>query len=76
MTRNHLSGVIFINTSRPDGFKIVCDSAFARKGALEGKIVKLKDDVTCYEDKTERERQLTHLRQCSEWGNQNLAGAF
>ena len=33
----------------PDGFKIVCDSAFAIKGALEGKIVKLKDDATCYE---------------------------
>ena len=60
----------------PDGFKIVCDSDFATKGDLEGKIVKLKDDATCYEDKTEHERQLTHLRQCSEWGNQVLVGAF
>ena len=35
----------------PDGFKIVCDSDFEQKGALERNIVKLKDDATCYEDK-------------------------
>ena len=46
----------------PAGFKIVCDSAFKTKGNLEGKIVKLKDEYILYEDKTEYEKQLTHLR--------------
>ena len=58
------------------GFKIICDSVFATKGNLQGKIVKLTDESTSYEDKVEYESRLTHLRRCSEWENQVLAGAF
>ena len=50
----------------PDGFKIVCDSAFATGGNLEGKILKLKEDSLCCDEKSDHEKQLTHLRQCSE----------
>lgn len=60
----------------PDGFKIVCDITFATKGDLEGKILKLQDESKSYEDKKDYERQLPHLRQCSEWGNQILVSAF
>ena len=60
----------------PDGFKIVCDSAFATGGNLEGKILKLKEDSLCCDEKSDHEKQLTHLCQCSECGNQVLVGTF
>ena len=61
----------------PDGYVVVCDSAFNTGGRLKGKLVKLAERKA--DDNSEKsgyEKSLTHLRQCSEWGNQVLTGAF
>lgn len=59
----------------PDPYKIVCDSAFYTQGKMKGKLVKTKEYV---EDEvpSDRDATLTHLRQCSEWGNNVLTGVF
>ena len=61
----------------PNNFKVVCDDAFQTKGSLTGKLVKTKEHFrgeghtwSCYD------QSLTHLRQCSEWGNNILTGVF
>ena len=59
----------------PDGFIVVCDSAFVCTGRMEGKLVKLKDDRNGFAF-TGFDMSLTHLRQASEWGNGVLVNAF
>jgi hypothetical protein len=63
--------------SLPEGFVVVCDSAFNTGGKLKDKLVKLADaqfDET--KEKSEYEKALTHLRKCSEWRNNILTGTF
>jgi len=65
----------------PEGYIVVCDSAFNTGGNLKGKLVKLKEAPTGEEKiaqkKSDNEKSLTHhLRQCSEWGNNVLTGVF
>jgi hypothetical protein len=61
----------------PEGYVVVCDSAFNTGGLLKTKLVKLKEEKHDENrTKTEYEKSLTHLRQCSEWGNNVLTGAF
>jgi len=59
----------------PAGFIVVCDSAFETRGALKGKLVKLKGDNEGFAE-TSYEKSLTHLRQASEWGNGVLVNAW
>ena len=59
----------------PDGFVVVCDSAFHCKGPLAGKLVKLKEDKHGFAF-SGYDKSLTHLRQSSEWGNAVLCNAF
>ena len=61
----------------PDGYIVVCDSAFMTSGSLENKLIKLKE--TTLEDgqeRSEKDMVLTHIRQCAEWGNNVLTGVF
>ena len=68
----------------PDGFVVVADSAFnTTHKLLEGKVVKAKysvfhrDDEYSREDLvSERDSQLTSLRQAAEWGNKDLRNTF
>ena len=62
----------------PDGFKIVCDDAFHCTGNVKGKLVKTEMDTLGNADvvSNEHDKALTHLRQCSEWGNGVLTGMF
>ena len=60
----------------PDGYRIVCDSAFTIVGSLKGRILKLDDKAIKFSDKSKYEKQLRHLHQYSEWGNQVLVGTF
>ena len=64
----------------PEGYVVVCDSAFNTGGNLKGKLVKLKEaptgDEEIAQEKSDYEKSLTHLRQCSEWGNNVLTGVF
>ena len=63
--------------SLPEGFVVVCDSAFNTGGKLKDKLVKLADaQFDESKEKSEYEKALTHLRQCSEWGNNILTGTF
>mmetsp|Transcript_29729 Transcript_29729/g.28588 ORF Transcript_29729/g.28588 Transcript_29729/m.28588 type:complete len:247 (-) Transcript_29729:15-755(-) len=61
----------------PDGYVVVCDSVFATSRKLDGKLLKLKcqerDDIRV---RSEEARALTHIRQYSEWGNNDLTGDF
>ena len=59
----------------PDGFIVVCDSAFVCTGKMKGKLVKLRDDKNGFAF-TGFDESLTHLRQASEWGNGVLVNAF
>ena len=59
----------------PDGFIVVCDSAFETKGELAGKLVKLKSDTGGFAE-TSHDKSLTHLRQSSEWGNGVLCNSW
>ena len=59
----------------PDGFKVVCDSAFETRGFLSGKLVKLKNADGGFAE-TSYDKSLTHLRQSSEWGNGVLCNAW
>ena len=59
----------------PDGFVVVCDSAFDCQGALKKKLVKLKEDKQGFAF-SEYDKNLTHLRQSSEWGNGVLCNTF
>lgn len=62
----------------PEGYVVVCDSAFTITSELIGKLLKLKevDDSDERITKTEFEKSLIHLQQCSEWGNNVLKGSF
>jgi len=54
----------------PDGYIVVCNSAFMISGLLENKLIKLKETtLEDGEEKTEKDMALTHIRQCAEWGN-------
>ena len=59
----------------PDGFIVVCDSAFETRGDLKGKLVKLKSECEGYAE-TSHDKSLTHLRQSSEWGNGVLCNSW
>ena len=59
----------------PDGFVVVCDSAFHCSGPMAGKLVKLKEDKGGFAF-SGYDQSLTHLRQSSEWGNGVLCNAF
>ena len=59
----------------PDGYKCCCDDAFSTLGDLANKLVKTSDNAGGG-DRSERDAQLTHLRQASEWGNNILTGVF
>ena len=58
----------------PAGFKVVCDDAFDTHGVLQDKIVKTKERYRENNVSTEYDSALTHMRQCSEWGNNVLTG--
>jgi hypothetical protein len=58
----------------PDGFKCVCDDAFCTSGDLAGKLVKTKEEFKEGFMRGIYDQSLTHLRQCSEWGNNILTG--
>lgn len=60
----------------PHGYKCVCDDAFYTQGELEGKMVKTKETFSEGAIPTSHDQSLTHLRQCSEWGNNVLTGVF
>ena len=61
----------------PDGFKVVCDDAFKTVGNLEDKLIKTKEAFGGEGHKrSSYDQTLTHLRQCSEWGNNVLTGVF
>ena len=60
----------------PKGYKCCCDDAFYTKGELMNKLVKTKEEFREGELRSNYDQQLTHLRQCSEWGNQVLTGTF
>ena len=63
----------------PDGYKVVCDSAFSTGGRMKDKLVKLKENTNNNDENKnddEHEKSLTHLRQCSEWGNNVLVSVF
>ena len=60
----------------PDPYKCVCDDAFCTSGAMSGKLVKTTEN---YQEGVARSlygQSLTHLRQCSEWGNNILTGCW
>ena len=59
----------------PEGYIVVCDSAFETRGELKGKLLKLKGDNEGFAE-TPYEMALTHLRQSSEWGNGVLVNAW
>ena len=61
----------------PDGFVVVCDSAFMTSGKLKGKIVKLKEtNLENGDERTDKDKALTHIRQCAEWDNNVLTESF
>ena len=60
----------------PDGFKVCCDDAFGTSGAVKGKLVKTKEQYKEGVSRSSYDQSLTHLRQCSEWGNNILTGCF
>ena len=61
----------------PDGCKCCCDSAqFYTKGKLDGKLVKTKEEFKEGLIRSSYDQSLTHLRQCSEWGNNTWIGGF
>ena len=59
----------------PEGFIVVCDSAFETRGSLDGKLIKLKSDNRGFAE-TSHDQSLTHLRQSSEWGNGVLCNSW
>lgn len=60
----------------PDGYLCCCDDAFVTSGELRNKLVKTKEPYNQNNQRTGYDEQLTHLRQCSEWGNNVLTGCF
>ena len=60
----------------PDNYKVVCDDAFKTKGILQGKLIKTKEQFNEGHSRSSYDQTLTHLRQCSEWGNNVLTGVF
>ena len=60
----------------PQGFKCCCDDAFKTQGNLKDKLVKTKEAYKEGNTRSHYDQQLTHLRQCSEWGNNILTGVF
>ena len=60
----------------PAPFKCVCDDAFWTQGELQDKLIKTKEEYREGEERGDYDMTLTHLRQCSEWGNQTLTGSF
>ena len=60
----------------PDGYKCCCDDAFYTQGDLMNKLVKTKEEFREGMIRSNYDQQLTHLRQCSEWGNNVLTGTF
>ncbi len=61
---------------RPAPFKVVCNDAFYTKGNLEEKLVKTQGTHNDKGYATPLDQSLTHLRQCSEWGNNILTGCW
>jgi hypothetical protein len=61
----------------PSPYKTVCDDAFYTQGDLEGKLVKTKEKYLGEgHTRDGYDQSLTHLRQCSEWGNEILFGCW
>jgi hypothetical protein len=60
----------------PQGFKGCCEDAFNTQGNLKDKLVKTKEAYKEGNTRSHYDQQLTHLRQCSEWGNNVLTGVF
>ena len=61
----------------PDPYLVVCDDAFVTHGILKGKLVETNfNDNDNDNEKTEHDKSLTHLRQCSEWGNNDWTKVF
>ena len=49
---------------------------FNTSGILNNKLVKTKDQYKKAASRSSYDMSLTHLRQCSEWGNNILTGVF
>ena len=60
----------------PAPYKVACDSAFNTSGQLEGKLIKTKEEYKEGKQRSSYDQSLTHLCQCSEWGNNGLTGVF
>lgn len=60
----------------PAPYKCVCDDAFYTGGSLSGKLVKTKERYVEGASRSSYDQSLTHLRQCSEWGNNILTGCW
>ena len=63
-------------SSLPNGYKCCCDDAFSTSGILSNKLVKTKEQYKGGVSRPTYDMSLTHLRQCSEWGNNILTGVF
>ena len=79
-SRAALWGEIYNHISTlPKNYKVVCDSAFRCVGELEKFLIKTKYNKNNNSNVNADEgydTQLTHLRQCSEWGNHVLVDTF
>ena len=62
--------------SLPQPYKVCCDDAFSTGGKLKDKLVKTKEQYREGQVRSTYDQSLTHLRQCSEWGNNVLTGVF
>ena len=63
-------------SSLPHPYIVVCDDAFVTSGELHGKLMKTTYDEFGSGEKSEHDKSLTHLRQCSEWGNNDWTKVF
>ena len=60
----------------PNGCKCCCDDTFSISGILSNKLFKTKEQYKGGVSRSTYDMSLTHLRQCSEWGNTILTGVF
>ena len=60
----------------PAPYKCVCDDAFYTGGSMSGKLVKTNERFLENSPRSSYDQSLTHLRQCSEWGNNILMGCW
>ncbi len=60
----------------PSPYKCVCDDKVYASGKMAGKLVKAKDRFIEGTTRLSFDRSLTHLCQCSEWGDNVLTGSW